>query len=281
MSDQDINQTDDESQAPVDNDEPLELDDDFEDISPDEIDEFDEIEFEDLDLIEFVDNPEPRCPVVLILDRSASMHGEKITQLNDGLQAFSKSVKNDELASLRIEIAIVTFGPVRVMDVREGTNEEIPADTELAFVIAGDFVPPVLTAMGGTPMGEAVDLALDLLRDRKDIYKANGIDYFRLWIFLITDGFPTDGTRWKDAAERVMQEEERKGLVFFGIGVEHADMKKLAKFSNQRPPAKLQGLAFGELFQWLSKSVTAVAQAEPGDQIPLPPVCWGEVDTTT
>lgn len=242
---------------------------------------FDEYQPDDeLDEIEFVDNPEPRCPVVIILDRSASMLGEPIKELNDGLKTFSETIKKDELAALRVEIAIVSFGPVKVLDVREN-GKEIEADAGIAFATAGEFVPPELTAGGDTPMGGAVEIALQLLRDRKAIYKANGIDYFRPWMFLITDGYPTDGLKWKSAAEQVLEEESRKGLIFFGIGVQNADLRTLSKFSEQRPPAKLKGLAFGELFQWLSKSVTAVAQSKPGDQVPLPPVDWGQIDTST
>lgn len=239
------------------------------------------IQDDPLDAIEFVDNPEPRCPVILVLDRSASMMGQPIEELNQGLRTFSESIKKDELASLRVEIAIVTFGPARVMDVLEGTNNEIDASADIAFATAGEFKPPLLTAGGGTPMGGAVEIALNLIRDRKSIYKENGIDYFRPWLFLITDGFPTDGARWRLAAEQVRQEEERRGVIFFGIGVQNADMRTLSQFSEQRSPAKLKGLAFGELFQWLSKSVTAVAQSKPGDQVPLPPVDWGAIDTST
>jgi uncharacterized protein YegL len=238
-----------------------------------------------LEAVEFADNPEPRCPVVLVLDCSASMTGEPIDELNEGLRAFSESIKKDELASLRVEVAVVSFGPVRVMDVHAGggalSDTTAPGDVNQAFATAIDFQPPLLTATDGTPMGEAVETALKLVRERKVTYKTNGIDYFRPWIFLITDGYPTDGLRWQNAAEQVKQEEERKGVIFFGIGVEKADMQKLAQFSAQRPPVKLRGLAFGELFQWLSKSVTAVAQAKPGDQVPLPPVSWGAIDTSS
>ena len=43
---------------------------------------------------------------------------------------------------------------------------------------------------------------------------------------------------------------------------------------------KLKGLAFGDLFMWLSKSLSVIAHSRPGEQAPLPPVGWGSVDTS-
>jgi len=59
---------------------------------------------------EFADNPEPRCPVVLLLDTSQSMQGAPINELNEGLHTFEQVLKGDILASLRVEVAIITFG---------------------------------------------------------------------------------------------------------------------------------------------------------------------------
>ena len=50
----------------------------------------------DLDLAEFAENPEPRCPCVLLLDTSGSMQGDPINALNQGLQAFK-----DDLSETR------------------------------------------------------------------------------------------------------------------------------------------------------------------------------------
>ena len=40
---------------------------------------------------EFADNPEPRCPCLLLLDVSGSMAGGKIEELNAGLKAFEEA----------------------------------------------------------------------------------------------------------------------------------------------------------------------------------------------
>jgi uncharacterized protein YegL len=215
--------------------------------------------------IEFASNPEPRCPVVLLLDTSGSMSGPPIDELNDGLHEFSEAVKADRLASLRVEVAVVTFG---------GTVTTIQP-----FVTMDNFQPPTLAAGGETPMGAAVRRGLEMIRDRKTTYKQNAIDYYRPWILLITDGAPTDSD-WESAAREVSEEEARKGILFFAVGVENANMQTLARFSDQRTPLKLKGLAFGELFQWLSKSMSSVSQSRVGENVNLPPVTgWAQITT--
>jgi uncharacterized protein YegL len=253
------------------------------------------------DQTEFAENPEPRCPVVLVLDTSGSMQGKAINELNEGLRAFASALKSDRLASLRVEVAMIAFGgKVRALDVRgsedAGRNNEVvlfnplglavrpkinevPFDAHQAFVTVDQFMPPALDANGETPLGEAISRALALLRERKEIYKQNGLDYFRPWIFAITDGRPTD-KGWESVAEQVRQEEARKGVIFYGVGVEGADLETLSRFSPARPPLKLKGLAFNEMFNWLSKSLSAITHSRPGDQAPLPPVGWGSIDTS-
>lgn len=215
--------------------------------------------------IQFADNPEPRCPCLLLLDVSGSMGGEPIRELNEGIRFFKDELMADDLAAKRVEVSIVTFGPIQVV-----------SDFETADV----WQPVTLTSQGDTPMGGAILQGLDLLRQRKDLYRSSGHPFYKPWIFLITDGGPTDGELWRTAAERIREGEAQKSFAFFAVGVQGARMEMLAQLA-VREPLKLQGLKFRTLFQWLSNSMKSVSRSTPGDTVPMEnpkaPSGWAEV----
>lgn len=209
---------------------------------------------------EFVDNPEPRCPCVLLLDTSKSMSGKPIEELNAGLKLFRDELLEDELASKRVEVAIVAFGPTRV---------------ENDFSTPEFFEAPELMAEGETPLGAAIEQALELVDQRKETYRENGINYYRPWIFLITDGAPTD--TWEAAAKKIQAGEKDGRFAFFPVGVQNANMEVLAKLST-RKPLHLDGLRFRDLFSWLSRSLHKVSQSQLGSEVALPsPTGWTSV----
>jgi uncharacterized protein YegL len=214
--------------------------------------------------VEFAENPEPRCPCVLLLDTSGSMKGAPINALNEGLRSFRDDLIKDTLASKRVEVAVVTFD----------SNVRLIQD----FVTADQFDPPILMAQGATHMGAAIHQALDMIQTRKEQYKTNGIVYYRPWAFMITDGEPQGEP--DDvvtlAADRVKDEEDGKRVAFFAVGVEGANMTRLGEIV-VRTPVKLKGLDFVDMFQWLSRSMQAVSHSKVDEQVALPPPGWSTV----
>jgi len=222
------------------------------------------------------DNPDPRIACALLLDTSYSMSGDPIDQLNRGVELFCDEIKKDELAKKRAEIAVITFGGM--------------ARVEIPFTEGRDLQPRRLAASGATPMGAALNLALEQLAAQKQAYKQAGLEYYRPWLFVLTDGEPTDGREFTEAAARVRQAEADKGVSVFGIGVgPAANLAKLKDLSAQRVPVMLEGLSFREFFSWLSASLGAasasnafassdagLAQAETTEQIALPPAGWAK-----
>jgi uncharacterized protein YegL len=61
-----------------------------------------------------------------------------LEELNAGLAVFKDELASDALAMKRVEVGIVTFGPVKV---------------EAPFTSAATFFPPTLQSQGDTPHG--------------------------------------------------------------------------------------------------------------------------------
>jgi uncharacterized protein YegL len=200
---------------------------------------------------DLMDNPEPRCPGVLLLDTSSSMAGQPLAALDRGLATFRAELLQDPLARQRVEVALVTFGS--------------PVEVVRDFVPLDQFLPPPLQPRGLTPLGTGLLKALDLLEVRQAEYRKHGLPCSRPWIFLVTDGMP-QGERWeviREALQRVKAAEAARKVVLFAVGVEGANMKFLARLS-ERPPLLLTGLRFVELFTWLSASAARLASPAAG-----------------
>lgn len=218
--------------------------------------------------IEFAHNPDPRCPVVLVLDTSGSMADARpghvsspLAALQDGLETLVKELSQDTLASRRVELAIISIG----------SSVEVLSD----FATVDNVTIPKLEAMGPTPLGAGISKALDMLESRKASYRRNGVAYYRPWMIVITDGVPTDDIA--AVSSRVKEAEEKKSIAFFPVAVEGADLDALAAIS-VRTPLLLKGVNFNELFVWLSASATRVSSSRPGDAVDLPPVTgWAQV----
>jgi len=209
------------------------------------------------------DNTNQRLPCVVLLDGSTSMDGKAIDNLNQGLSILERELKADDVASLRVQLLLL----------RIGGHSDVEILTDWTDAI--DFSAPQVEANGTTPLGKGVNVALRELEEQKKKYRQNQITYNRPWLFIITDGAPTD-QNWERAAEKAVEAEKKGKVVVFPIGTEEADFEILNKFSS-RGAIMLKNLDFKELFVWLSQSVSAGSQTEINSETQLPAISWGAV----
>ena len=124
---------------------------------------------------EFLNNNEERCPVVLVLDKSASMAGEPTRLLNEAVAKFKSNLMEDISVARKIDVAVNQFNNLA---------------RYYPFQNAEVWQPPIIEPSGGTNLSYALNVAMDAVTQRKDDYRMNGISYYRPWIVLITDGYP-------------------------------------------------------------------------------------------
>jgi len=244
---------------------------------------------------DLITNPTPRVPICLLLDASGSMSEivggdvepigqtmfkdnqewqivrggtSRLDLLNEGIKLFFDELIKDDIAKYSAEISIVAFA---------GKAETIMDFESLTRI---NFVELREMSQDGTNIGDAVNLSLNLLENRKQEYQDAGVDYFQPWLVIMTDGKPTENN-YVGVAQRVSKLVHEKRLTVFPIGVgDGADMDVLSMFSPKRPPLKLKGLKFKEFFEWLSKSVSATSQSTPGESVTLDVEgikAWGEL----
>jgi uncharacterized protein YegL len=248
-----------------------------------------------LRLEDLVNNPTPRVPICLCLDTSGSMGavtgdyvetGEtvfedgkvwnlvtggtsRIAELQEGINSFYAAIREDEIAVYSAEICIVEF------------NDEANCVLDFANVDRHNEIPE-LEAKGNTALGEGVNLALDLLEQRKKEYMEKGVDYYQPWLVIMTDG-EANGSEQEltRAIQRTCELVNERKLTVFPIGIgDEASLSTLQKLSPKRTPLKLQGLKFREFFSWLSQSVSRTSHSIPGESVPLDLEGikgWGEI----
>jgi len=214
-----------------------------------------------LALLGSLSNPQPRCPVVLLLDCSSSMDGRPIEELQRAVSLFYEEMTSDPVARLSVEICVIPFGGnVKVMRPFETVME------------AAKRPRPSLTAEGTTPMGEAISLGLDQIRQRRDYYRQHGHAAYKPWMVLMTDGQPNDD--WQEPAAAARRRAEQGRLFFIGLGIgDEVDMGTLRNIlPADAPPMQLKGLRFAEFFRWLSDSLKVVTSGSTTQQRSIPAV---------
>ena len=115
------------------------------------------------------DNTSQRLPCVIIVDGSSSMYGKAIKNLNTGLETLENELKNDDVASMRVQLLVIRIGGHSDTDILTEWTDAI------------DFKAPEIIANGTTPLGKGVNLGLRKIEEQQRNSNA-GPDLVRLSI---------------------------------------------------------------------------------------------------
>jgi uncharacterized protein YegL len=198
-------------------------------------------------------NPgEGHMALVLLLDTSDSMNdGGKIQSLNDAVKRLFREAPEDDLTRNRLDVCVIEFNSI---------VEEI-----LPFSPIGEVEPGTLVARGLTHMGEAIQMAVDKVRQRTTEYWRAGTPTYKPWVFMITDGLPCgeDDSAVPNAIVRVKSERAKNVLKFITLAVDGADDTLLKELSDH--VVRLKGHDFRGMLDWVNKSMAEITHSMVGE----------------
>lgn len=190
-------------------------------------------------------------PVILLLDVSGSMDGEKIDSLNEGVKLLLDECANPKFEK-PVKLAIITFG--------KNDRAELHQEMDKARTILENWKP--MEAYGMTPLGDALKMALAMVDDVEYLPKD---EYYKGYFVLASDGEPNDS--WEEPL-RLLIEHGRAGKYernAIAIG-DDADEIMLDSFKSPETPLyhARDGKAIVEAFKKISESVSNKASGMAG-----------------
>jgi len=216
-----------------------------------------------MSLQDFV-SKEPRAlPIFILADKSGSMSGEKINELNIALREMLTTLKNVDDIRGKFQLAIIGFG---------GNVEIIQTLADITEINLRE-----LSADGQTPMGEAFDVLSKMLAD-KDCVSSRA---YTPTIVLISDGQPTDFLsnsnnylEWEPLKKLQSGDRSRKcQRLAMGIGDDaNIDMLKTFINNSEIPVIKAKDASgISAFFRWVTMSTINRMNSVNPNLIALPP----------
>lgn len=191
-------------------------------------------------------------PVILLLDVSGSMGGEKIQNLNDAVRDMLDVFRGNETSETEIWVSIITFG------------SEVTLHQPLTS--ANDIQWQALAAGGMTPLGVALEMAKAMIED-KDVVPSRA---YRPTVVLVSDGQPDNG--WKGALREFVNEgrSAKCDRMAMAIGAD-ADEAVLGAFikDTQNPLFYAENARqMKDFFKFVTMSVTIRTRSQTPNTIP-------------
>ena len=204
-----------------------------------------------------------RLPVYLVLDCSASMSGEPIESVCQGIKMLVDDLKGDPQALKTVCLSVITFASVA---------QQISPLTEVML-----FKVPKLEAGGVTALGGALRVLRECIDKevRKTTENQKG-DWLPL-VFIITDDMHTDGEEF-DRQTKDIKSLKVANIIAVGVGpyVEQSTLKRIT--DNVILTNAASAVDLSKFFAWVSGSINILSRslnAKPcGDiEVSLPQGC--------
>lgn len=164
-----------------------------------------------------VSTGERYMPVVLLLDVSGSMDGDKINNLYDATVKMIETFAEESKKEIPYKVAIITFGA--------SVDYHTPY-TDATKDLANNLRP--FYANGMTPLGTALRMAKDLIEDKNETKSR----WYRPAVVLVSDGYPNDS--WETPLRDFVStgRTQRCQRLSMGIGND-ADFNMLRDFAGE------------------------------------------------
>ena len=195
-------------------------------------------------------------PVIILADVSGSMtQDNNIGALNAALKDFLNTLSQESRLNAEIQVSIITFG---------GLKAEVHVPLTPAWQInqTNDLV-----ASGGTPMGGAFELAVEMI-ENKEIIPSRA---YKPTIVLISDGIPTDN--WESSFNKLKNSDraQKASRMAMAIGT-GADKNMLKAFVNDLEASEVfeahNAKEIHRFFRAVSMSVSSRSQSNTPNQLP-------------
>jgi len=191
-------------------------------------------------------------PVVLLLDVSSSMSGDKIENLNKAVEEMLDIFAQEEKMETEILVSVITFG-----------NQ---VELHVPYTKASQVQWQGLQANGMTPMGTALKMAKVMIEDKETTPSRA----YRPTIVLVSDGQPNDS--WERPLEDFISEGRSSKCDRMAMAIGHdADETVLKRFIEGTPHDLFYAENAGkmhEFFQRVTMSVTMRTQSKNPNIVP-------------
>ncbi len=191
-------------------------------------------------------------PVVLLLDVSTSMNGDKINQLNAAVKEMVLDFAAAEKNETEILVSIITFGA------------EVLLHTP--YTSAKDIEWQDMQVSGATPMGTAFSMAKAMIED-KEVTPSRA---YRPTIVLVSDGEPSDS--WQQPLRALVNEgrSQKCDRMAMAIGGEASNtvLNEFISGTENKVITAQDASQIQECFKFVTMSVTTRTNSQNANIIP-------------